>query len=125
MNEFVLSWAEAACGGPRAAGGKGWNLGRLHRYGFPVPPGGVLAAAAYSGFMGSPPLALLVPGLAEVTPEGATDPEVERRLGALREAIAATPLPESVEEGVRAFLAGSGLDRAPVAVRSSGGAASQ
>ena len=35
--EWVLDWPRAAAAGPRVCGGKGWNLARLDRYGFPVP----------------------------------------------------------------------------------------
>ena len=34
-----------------AAGGKGWNLDRLERYGFDVPVGGVLTTGAYQNFI--------------------------------------------------------------------------
>src|SRR4051812_43490925 len=35
----LSSYAQAASPGPAVAGGKGWNLGRLARYGFSVPRG--------------------------------------------------------------------------------------
>lgn len=38
--DWVINWEQAAAAGAGVAGGKGPNLGRLHRYGFPVPPGG-------------------------------------------------------------------------------------
>ena len=44
---MMFTWAEAVAGGPAVCGGKGYNLGRLARYGFRVPDGGVLAASAY------------------------------------------------------------------------------
>lgn len=40
----MLTWAEAYQAGPAVCGGKAWNLGRLDRYGFRVPRGGVLPA---------------------------------------------------------------------------------
>src|SRR6185369_17430353 len=40
---WLMDWAEAVVAGPSVSGGKGWNLGRLHRYGFPVPEGCVLS----------------------------------------------------------------------------------
>ena len=46
MNQ-VLAWEEAFAAGPEVCGGKGYNLGRLHRYGFRVPRGGVIPAAWY------------------------------------------------------------------------------
>ena len=37
-----LDWEEAYGAGLTVCGGKGYNLARLHRYGFPVRRGGVL-----------------------------------------------------------------------------------
>jgi len=34
---YFLNWEGSANSDPAEAGGKGLNLGRLHRYGFPVP----------------------------------------------------------------------------------------
>ena len=47
---LFFSWIEAFQAGVKVVGGKGWNLGRLERYGFNVPVGGVLAAGAYQDF---------------------------------------------------------------------------
>lgn len=49
MNALVLDWAAAEKAGPRAAGGKGWQLARMAQLGVPVPEGFVLAAAASLG----------------------------------------------------------------------------
>lgn len=46
MTAPVLDWAAAAQAGPRSAGGKGWQLGRMAQFGVPVPDGFVLAAQA-------------------------------------------------------------------------------
>ncbi|MFD4840661.1 PEP/pyruvate-binding domain-containing protein [Achromobacter sp. NPDC058515] len=46
MTALVLDWAAAAQAGPLAAGGKGWQLGRMAQFGVPVPDGFVLAAQA-------------------------------------------------------------------------------
>ncbi|SEI38381.1 PEP/pyruvate-binding domain-containing protein [Achromobacter sp. NFACC18-2] len=46
MTALVLDWAAAAHAGPQAAGGKGWQLGRMAQFGVPVPDGFVLAAQA-------------------------------------------------------------------------------
>ncbi|MGE5676036.1 MAG: PEP/pyruvate-binding domain-containing protein, partial [Mycobacterium leprae] len=100
MNELLLSFLAAAEAGPAVVGGKGWNLGRLHRYGFPVPQGGVLTAEAYIQFMAQPALAVIAPD-------------------SLHEAIQMAPVPAPVEEAVRSFLERSGLANRPVAVRSS------
>ena len=46
MTAPVLDWAAAAQAGPLAAGGKGWQLGRMAQFGVPVPDGFVLPAQA-------------------------------------------------------------------------------
>lgn len=98
---YVLSWDEAAAAGPVAAGGKGWNLGRLHRYGMPVPGGFVVGAQAYRDFLATLSLA-----------NGADGDSV-------RAAIAASPLPPSLIDEVTAAFVHHGLATQPVAVRSS------
>src|SRR5262245_23218422 len=50
-----LSWSEAAAAGPEICGGKGHNLGRLARYGFRVPRGGVIPASWYVRMLESAP----------------------------------------------------------------------
>ena len=54
----LLTWNEAFEAGPAACGGKGYNLARLARYGFRIPRGGVLGAAA--------PIAQIAPGLTQL-----------------------------------------------------------
>jgi len=92
---MIFTWDEAFKAGPLVCGGKGYNLARLARYGFRVPPGGVLPAAAYRETMSD---------------------------HARREAIQnGTPvdLPAAVATALREFLDRHGLADAPVAVRSS------
>jgi pyruvate,water dikinase len=38
----IYSWSDAFAAGAAVVGGKGWNLGRLARYGFPIPRGCVV-----------------------------------------------------------------------------------
>ena len=47
MANDVLGWPQALDAGPSVCGGKGYNLARLHRYGFRVPRGGVVVADLY------------------------------------------------------------------------------
>lgn len=47
----LLNWQAAFKLGPDIVGGKAWNLGRLHRYGFNVPEGGVLPTSIYNQFI--------------------------------------------------------------------------
>jgi pyruvate,water dikinase len=116
---WLLDWPAAEKAGAAVVGGKGWNLGRLHRYGFPVPAGGVLAANAYLRFMETAPLPDWRAALASVQPEEAADPVVADKLEKLRAALRATVVPRAMAEAVQAFLAATGLDQVPLAVRSS------
>ncbi len=61
----LLTWAEAYDAGPDHCGGKGFNLARLARYGFNVPPGGVLSAETYAALLAVPEVAFLVAGYLE------------------------------------------------------------
>ncbi len=120
MNQpWILNWAEVATAGPSRCGGKGWNLGRLHRYGFRVPVGGVLIAEAYTHFLDTPALAALRESLADVTAAQAADPEIVRRLDALQAAIREQEFPSEVCNAVASFLAEHHLAGVPLAVRSS------
>src|SRR5262245_46281145 len=116
---WVHDWHQAAEAGPLVCGGKGWNLGRLHRYGFPVPAGGVLAADAFARLLETPPLPEMRAAVADARAEDAANPDVARRLEALQAAICGAELPREAAEAVRSFLDGSGLADVPVAVRSS------
>jgi pyruvate,water dikinase len=49
--QVFINWSEAFEAGPKIVGGKGWNLGRLTRYGFKTPKGGVLSTYAYEQFI--------------------------------------------------------------------------
>jgi pyruvate,water dikinase len=115
----VLSYADAAAAGPAEVGGKGRNLGRLHRYGFPVPAGGVLAADAYIQLMAAPALRALAAEAGRLQADETGTPEGSRALAAMREGIGATPLPSGVGEGVSAFLQAAALADVPIAIRSS------
>lgn len=49
MSALVLDWVAADAAGPRAAGGKGWQLARMAGLGVPVPDGIVLRTEASLG----------------------------------------------------------------------------
>src|SRR5215471_3170342 len=84
----VLAWSEAAQAGPRICGGKGHNLGRLARYGFRIPRGGVIPAQWYSEVLGHVSRRAL-DFLAGVPAEQAADAGVAGALEDVRNAIAA------------------------------------
>ncbi|HZD59295.1 MAG TPA: PEP/pyruvate-binding domain-containing protein, partial [Anaerolineae bacterium] len=117
--KFLLTWQEAVEAGPGEAGGKGWNLGRLGRYGFFVPPGGVLSASAYRSFLQDNDLLEKTTALAGITAEEVTEPKVTNALDELRAAILTGRLPKFAEQELEAFLCNNSLDKVAVAVRSS------
>ena len=51
QGSYVVRFADLGRGDVAVAGGKGANLGELTRAGLPVPPGFVLATAAYRAFV--------------------------------------------------------------------------
>ncbi|HEX6117046.1 MAG TPA: phosphoenolpyruvate synthase [Solirubrobacterales bacterium] len=102
------------------AGGKGANLGELTAAGFPVPPGFVIGASAYEAFCDGEGLrqrmAERLEGLDVDDSDALTAASAD-----VREMVEAEPLPEWLEQEIRAGyarLAGDD-DEAPVAVRSS------
>jgi pyruvate,water dikinase len=107
----ILDWAETFRAGPARCGGKGFNLARLHRYGFPVPRGGVLPADVYSDFI----RAFSLEPFASITATRALGAATE--LSFLRAEIEKARLPDGVRTAIREFLPG-----ATIAVRSSAAA---
>ncbi len=118
----LLTWVEAFTAGPAVVGGKGWNLARLARYGFAVPPGGVVAASVYVDLFRTPDIAALAATLAAVPPDDAGNPDVQARLAALRDLVIRTGLPPAARAELGRFLNRAGLEDRPLAVRSSAAA---
>src|SRR5947209_11183720 len=119
MPPFIVSYQDAVPLGPGIVGGKGWNLSRLHRYGFLVPKGGILSAPTYTQFMHTPELRGLYTDLADVGADNVADPRIIDILHTLRETITATAFPTEVENAVQMLLDDFGLADTLVAVRSS------
>jgi pyruvate,water dikinase len=112
-----LTWEGAYRAGAETAGGKGYNLGRLQRYGFRVPCGGVIPANWYSEVLdGVPPAALRF--LQGVAAEDAMEPRVIAALAEIRQTLETAESP-GLASGLAAFLEQQGLADAMVAVRSS------
>jgi pyruvate,water dikinase len=118
--EFFFSWPGAFQAGVEAAGGKGWNLGRLERYGFTIPAGGVLAAGAYQIFIEENNL---LEDTGEITKSVTTgnigEKETEQKLFLLREKIKAGHIPLNIKEALLSNLKNIGILDKSVAVRSS------
>ncbi|MCB0254411.1 MAG: phosphoenolpyruvate synthase [Anaerolineae bacterium] len=107
------------------AGGKGINLARLVRAGFPVPPGFVVTTAAYRQFVAANDLQPFI--LSALTTGDSDDPTaLESVSAAIRARFAAAPIPPDLSAAI--VNAYHGLitdnrspitDHSPVAVRSS------
>lgn len=116
---WVMDWAEAATAGAGVCGGKGWNLGRLWRYGFPVPTGGVLVASAYAQLMASAGVRESCEGLGSVGALEGSRPDIAERLATVRGAVTQAEWPAGTADGVGNFLRDKGLESVALAIRSS------
>lgn len=118
-----LSWPEAFQAGAATAGGKGWNLGRLDRYGFRVPAGGVIGAGAYQSFIEENGLLEEISSITKgVSAGNIGDKKVEETLALLRKKIMAGYIPFNITEELVSRLKTTGILNKPVAVRSSASA---
>jgi pyruvate,water dikinase len=99
-----------------SAGGKGLNLARLARAGFPVPPGFIITTGAYRAFVGANNLGDAI--LATIDPLAADDTTaLELASRKIRAAFSAGKIPEDIAASIRQAYAD--LDQPSVAVRSS------
>ncbi|MFA4885580.1 MAG: PEP/pyruvate-binding domain-containing protein [Desulfotomaculaceae bacterium] len=118
--EFFFSWPGAFQAGVESAGGKGWNLGRLERYGFNIPAGGVLGAGAYQRFIEENNL---LEDTWEITKSVTTgnigEKYIEQKLFLIREKIKAGYIPLNIRDELLASLKKIGILDKSVAVRSS------
>ena len=118
---MFLAWEEAFSAGPERVGGKGWNLGRLARYGFRVPAGGVLTASVYGEFIAHNGLQERIKRASQaITLENCAEESAAFLLSELREAIGKGAFPGGFEDLLASKLNATGLLGKPLAVRSSG-----
>ncbi len=113
-----LAWNAAFTAGPEICGGKGYNLGRLDRYGFRIPRGGVIPACWYEEVLRQVPQGILAL-VRVVKAESVTEPTVAAVLAEIRLALETAEIPATLASGLAAFLEQQGLREATVAVRSS------
>lgn len=123
-NEFsgmsFVGWPEAFQAGAGIAGGKGWNLARLDRYGFSIPAGGILTVECYLDF-------ILENGLKEavervtrrVTIDNVGEPAFQHKLASVRQRITGGRVSPIIEGELRSKLGALGILGKPLAVRSS------
>ncbi|HKZ69578.1 MAG TPA: PEP/pyruvate-binding domain-containing protein, partial [Anaerolineales bacterium] len=100
----------------QTAGGKGANLARLTRAGFPVPRGFIVSTDDYRAFVSANHLTNTVAAaIANLVPDDAA--QLENASAQIRKAFAAGKMPPETERAVS--VAYGDLKGAPVAVRSS------
>ncbi len=119
-NDIFLSWSDAFQQEVPLAGGKGWNLGRLERYGFTVPAGGVLSTHAFQVFVLENHLQESIDEVSQkVTINNIGAEDTETLLATLREKIMDCKIPSNVKDELASGLMTAGIIDQPVAVRSS------
>jgi len=97
-------------------GGKGLNLSRLLRAGFPVPPGFIVSTAAYDAFVRANRLVEMILNVVQATPTD--DPgALEAASRTIRTRFSSNPLPASLIDALNAAYVD--LGQPLVAVRSS------
>ncbi len=120
IKKYFLNWEETARYTGEETGGKGQNLGRLHRYGFQVPAGGVLVTASYREFLQYNDLEHLVQAADAVKADDVLNSE--KLLEEIREKINNGQIGEDILHELAEKLAGMELLGRAVAVRSSASA---
>ena len=118
MTIKLLTWPQAFYSTSEECGGKGWNLARLHHYGFTIPKGGVITAGLYRTIAGSENICNLI-GKIRTLPTHELMVTGNPLFTQLHTAIVATPLPDAFKQTLAEFIDRQQLADAPVAVRSS------
>ena len=115
-----LTWDEAFQFGVQQVGGKGWNLGRLARYGFKIPVGGILTTWAYEEFIKHNKLEGMIKNISQSVTVGNIDElNNQNKLSQLREKIKSGSIPQLIVEELKTMLDCLGIIERPIAVRSS------
>jgi pyruvate,water dikinase len=110
---MILELTDPAAAEASVSGGKGASLARLTQGDFPVPPAIIVPAEAYRAFLAAADVGEAV---AALDPRDAA--ELHARCAAIRERLVATPLPDELDEALRARLPEL-LTEGRVSVRSS------
>ena len=118
--ETLVNWADAFAAGAGRVGGKAWNLGRLHRYGFDIPKGGVIPISVYKQFILHNQLNMEMESMqGEVSLQNLTLDATKQRILQLNEKIKNSSFPSDFSAALEAKLAAFDLLDKAVAVRSS------
>jgi pyruvate, water dikinase len=119
----LIVWLEHEQAGPTLLGGKFGSLAELVRADFAVPPGFGITTAGYRAFVGHEGLLERI-GEAHAGARSDDLAAIESASAAIADLIAEAPLPDGLEQEIRDAYAElerrAGVERLPVAVRSSG-----
>lgn len=120
---YFLTWEDAFKSGTQSAGGKGWNLGRLVKFGFNIPTGGVLTTKTYNEFISYNRLQEPVRDTAlSITAENINETSCQEKLRKLRGKILQGSVPLVIVKELTSKLIDLGIFEKPLAVRSSAAA---
>jgi pyruvate,water dikinase len=119
MTALILNWRRAYEAWVSSCGGKGYHLAKLHRYGFPVPDGGVVVPDVYRQLIHMPGLAGSLRAASNLRAEEVTGPMATQALLRLEQGITAAVLPMQVWTELERFLRECRLVDRVLAVRSS------
>ncbi|MCA9973326.1 MAG: hypothetical protein KC425_24070 [Anaerolineales bacterium] len=119
MNNVILPLDSGIATLP-LAGGKGANLARLARWGFPVPPGFLVTTPVYHAYVAANGLqAVIDAALTSLDPAQADPAALQAASETIRGAFAAGALPPETAAALRRAYAALGEPPTAVAVRSS------
>jgi len=119
MKTNFLTWQQAYETGIAHCGGKGWNLARLHHFGFNIPDGGVISSDIYRLLISDVTIVPLIHDLQAIPDDRLTEPDTASLLEAIRKAIFAVGLPTQFTHQLALFIVQQALSDMPLAVRSS------
>ena len=118
MSDQIVTWPQAYPLSAEQCGGKGWNLARLHFYGFQIPAGGIVTSQPYKALITQPRFQSLIKQVCELPTQTLMDGDNE-----LLDRLAAAFLQASLADGFKlalsTFLEQQHLSDRAVSVRSS------
>ena len=110
-NGILTEWNEILAAGPSQAGGKGWHLAGLARYGLPLPEAIVIPTAFEKEW--------LLPKQQQLKDRETLRADAPSALEKLRKELLAQPLPAALSSALVKALAEKGWQQLSLAVRSS------
>lgn len=117
--QILISYPEAVNLGSFIVGGKGWNLGRLDRYGFKVPAGFIISANLYHDFINNPEIKSNIDKLNTYDKFDENNHEIIALIELIKQKIMEINFNESLISELELYLKKHDLFSASLAIRSS------